>query len=111
VATGRASIGSIRSVERTRRGFVLHFDEGSATLRVSGDDRRQVEAALRGVGLTIVDEWGARVDESQFVKEQDPRFNRRVGPGFFVFLVESFAPLSVVGWLHRRRVRQSSDDA
>ena len=40
-------------------------------------NRRSVEETLRAAGVTIVDEYGARIDDSQFEKELDPEFVRR----------------------------------
>jgi hypothetical protein len=102
------------TAERVRGGFVLHL--GGATpstrqLRVARGDRREVECALRSLGVTIVDEYGARIDESQYARELDPAFNRKVGPGFAMFFLEAFGPRTVAHWLRRRGVRQSSDDA
>jgi hypothetical protein len=102
--------GFVLTAERARRGFVLHVVHGEHVLRVRKRDRRDVERALRSLNVTIVDEWGARIDESQFAKEEDPEFNRNVGPGFWRMMWESFAPLFILNWGWRRRMRQSSDD-
>ena len=101
----------IRSLERTRRGFVLHLTEGAKALRVRQRDRRAIEEALRTLGVIVVDEYGARIDASQFEKEADPEFNRNAGPPLVHLLIDSFAPMAIVRWHHGRRVRQSSDDA
>jgi hypothetical protein len=101
----------IRSVERTRRGFVIHFGRGVATMRVKPSDRRRVEAAFRSLGVVIVDEWGAQIEESQFAKEADPQFNRNVDDGLPSFWVALLTPNWYLRYRHRRLVRQSSDDA
>lgn len=56
---------ALRSAERTRFGFILHLDNGSRRVYVRRKDRREVERALRGAGVVIVDEWGAQIDQSQ----------------------------------------------
>lgn len=99
------------SAERTRLGFVLHFQEGSRRILVRRRDRRPVELGLRTLGVQIVDEYGARIDETQFEKEADPAFNKNPGPRLSQLLVDSFAPMWVVRWHQGRRVGQSSDDA
>jgi hypothetical protein len=101
----------IRSRERTRRGFFLHLNEGPKLLRVKRADRRVVEQAFRRLGIVVVDEHGARIDESQFKKEAEPTFNQNVDPPMSEWVVDSFAPLWFVNWYRGRRVRQSSDDA
>jgi hypothetical protein len=107
----RNSTGVIRSLERTRRGFILHLSDGPKSLGVKRTDRRVVEEAFRRLGIVVVDEYGARIDESQFQKEADPMFNQNVDLPISEWLVDSFAPLWFVNWFHGRRVRQSSDDA
>lgn len=97
------------SVERSRHGFVLHRRHGESKVYVRSRDRRHVERIFRDLGITIVDEWGARIDESQFEKESDPTFNRKAGSGWRS-MYESLAPLTLINWRLRRDMRQSSDD-
>jgi len=92
----------IRSVERTRRGFILHLADGAWELKVRPPGRRPVEFAFRALGVEVVDEWGARIDLSQFEKESDPAFNRKVGPGFWGFFVMAFFPLLYFWWQAKR---------
>jgi hypothetical protein len=99
---------SIRSLERTRRGFILHLNAGPRELRVRDCDRRAVEGVFRSLGVIVVDEFGARIDPSQFEKEADPEFNRNAGPPLMHLLIDSFAPMPIVRWHRGRRVRQSS---
>lgn len=99
------------SAERTQQGFRLHLRDGAATMRVRRSERRRIEAALRSVGVVVVDEFGAIVDDSQFEKEADPAFNRRIGPGFVGFLAMAFGPRWLAGLIHQRHMRQLSDDA
>jgi hypothetical protein len=111
----RASVtfGEIVTAERiaSRRGFQLHgpsWQRLVVVIRRSG--QRRFEQQLRAHGVVIVDEWGARIDDSQFEKEADPRFNWNVDDGP-PFLVAAFAPMFVVRWWDRVTMRQSSDDA
>lgn len=103
----------IRSIERTWRGFRLHLEDGSVVLRVSKRDRRVIEAAFRNLGVPVVDEYGARIDESQFEKElvapEQLRDPDAIGAWRLVALM--LTPNWFLGWRDRRRVRQSSDDA
>jgi hypothetical protein len=73
--------------------------------------RRGVESALRENRVQIVDEFGCRIDRSQFDKEADPRFNGKVGPGFWGFLAMAFGPKWLIARLDARYMRQSSDSA
>jgi hypothetical protein len=73
--------------------------------------RRSVEAALREQGVQLVDEYGCRIDQSQFEKESDPRFNRKIGPGFWAFLVMAYGPRWLSARLDAKYMRQSSDSA
>ena len=69
--------GEILSAERmpSGRGFRLHVLSGEPLTMIVGKDRqRDIEKSLRGGGVQIVDEYGARIDESQFDKEADPEF-------------------------------------
>jgi hypothetical protein len=67
----------VLSAERRWYGFALHVASGpNWKLVARRRDRRQIEGELRRRGIVIVDEWGARVDQSQFEKEADPGFNR-----------------------------------
>lgn len=98
------------SAERSRLGFVFHLSVGvTRRLYVRRGDRRAVERVLRDLHVLIVDEWGARIDESQFEKEADPLFNRNPGPGFWRIMYQSFAPLWFINWRIGRHMRQSSD--
>jgi hypothetical protein len=72
-------------------------------------NRRSMESAFRAAGLIVVDEWGARIDESQFEKELNPDYNKDVGPSGWRILYESFAPVWLINWGFRRHMRQSSD--
>jgi hypothetical protein len=72
---------------------------------------RSFEADLRAARVVIVDQWGARIDFSQFAKEEDPEFNRDVDDGLPPLLVTLLTPNAVLRWRLRRLMRQSSDDA
>jgi hypothetical protein len=101
----------IRSVERSRRGFILHVEDGVRELRVRLRDRRAVELEFRALGLVIVDQYGCRIDDSQFEKEADPDFNRKIGPGSLGFLGMAFGPKWLSHRLDARYMRQSYDNA
>lgn len=88
--------GEILSAERLQRGrsLRLHTLAGEdVVLRAPRGGRRELERLLRDAGVTIVDEYGARIDQSQFEKEADP----------------TFVPRSVAEY--RRDVGQWSDSA
>ena len=71
---------SVVTAERrvVRSGFHLHLSQGSRfSVRVRRGRLRKFENQLRNRGVVIVDEYGARVDQSQFEKEADPHFVRR----------------------------------
>ena len=72
--------GELLSAERmpSGRGFQLHVLSGDVLTMVVGKRRRRaVERSLRDAHVQVVDEYGARIDESQFRKEEDPEFVRR----------------------------------
>ncbi len=109
-----ASWGEILSAERlaSGRGFRLHLRSAERVVLVTGRKSwRTAERSLRDAGVIVVDEFGARIDESQFDKEADPSFNRKVGPGFAGSLWDAFAPNWYLAWRYRRDMRQSSDNA
>ena len=65
-------------------GLRLHLrSHQPIVVLVKRRSRRSVESTLRDHGVQIVDEYGCRIDQSQFEKESDPRFNRKIGPGFW----------------------------
>jgi hypothetical protein len=98
-AFGRNSLG-VLSAERIWYGFALHaVSAPNWRLVVRRRDRRLVEEELRRRGLVIVDEWGARVDQSQFEKEADPGFNRL--PTDWNAFRDALTP----NFIHRRRAR------
>jgi hypothetical protein len=104
----------ILSVERlsSERGFVLHNKETKSLVVMTGKRRRrEVERLLRDQGVLIVDRYGARIDESQFEKEADPEFNRHPGESIWPLLRVVLTPNAVLGWRHRRIMRQSSENA
>jgi len=59
----------------------------------------------------IVDQYGARIDESQFEKEADPKFNTRFEESIWSLLLVVLTPNAVHRWRYRRSMRQWSDDA
>ena len=73
--------------------------------------RREAEQCLRDGGVLIVDQYGARIDESQFEKEADPYFNQRPGESVWSLLLITLTPNAVLRWRYRRAMRQWSDDA
>jgi len=81
---------------------MLHLDGDPRALRVRQRDRRAVEAAFRSLDVRVVDSWGAQVDDSQFVKEADSAFNRKIGPSFCGFYVLAFMPRLYLWWQNRR---------
>lgn len=106
--------GEIVTAERmaSRLGFRLHAHGWeSLVVLVRRSAQRGFEEELRAGGVVIVDDLGARIDESQFEKEVDPEFNRNVDDGFPPFLLAAFAPMFVLRWWERWSMRQSSDDA
>jgi hypothetical protein len=108
------AFGEIVTAERvaSRIGFRLHGrDWEKLMVVVRRSQQRSVERHLRAGGVVIVDEWGARIDDSQFEKEAHPEFNRNVDDGFPPFVLATFAPMFVLRWWERRSMRQSSDDA
>jgi hypothetical protein len=103
--------GRVLTIERAKRGFRLHLESGaSARMFVRRRERRPTEREFRRRGLVIVDEWGARIDESQFAKEGDPRFNRKSDPEYLSWW-EFYLPMFLLKRRESRHVRQSSDDA
>lgn len=70
-----------------------------------------MEAELRERDVQVVDEYGCRIDQSQFAKEADPRFNRKIGPGCLGFLALAFGPKWLGARLNAKYMRQSSDNA
>jgi hypothetical protein len=106
-----SNIDEVRTAERTRLGFTLHGANDQTRVYVRKRDRRTIEGVFRQLGVVIVDEYGARIDKSQFEKERDPSFNKNPGPGFWRLMYELFMPLWVLNWRWRRDMRQSSDDA
>jgi hypothetical protein len=107
-----ARSNEILSVERTRSGFRIHSRNCvPAAIRVEKGARRGVEAELRAAGMVIVDEWGARIDASQFEKEADPAFRKLRTDDDLPSALWALVPNWYLGWRHRRLVRQSSDDA
>ena len=118
VGEGRGEIevplSELLSVERMafRNGLRLHLrSHEPIVVLVRRCSRRTVESVLREGGVQIVDEYGCRIDESQFEKEADPRFNRKVGPGFWGFLGLAFGPKWLGARLDATYMRQSSDNA
>ena len=106
--------GEILSSERRSSGWGLRLHLASAkpvVVTVRPRACRAVEGKLRSAGVTIVDEYGAQIDQSQFDKEADPSFNHKVGPGFWYLVGALLTPNWYLGWRHRRLMRQSSDDA
>ena len=101
----------ILSVERSRRGFVMHVEDGARVLQVQRKDRRAVKQEFRTMGVVIVDHYGCRIDQSQFDREANPEFNRRVGPGLWGFLGMAFGPKWLSHRLNNRYLRQSYDNA
>ena len=106
-------VPEVRSVERTRRGFRVHYARASSrSVRVRPRLRRDVEAHLRELGAVIVDEYGAQIDASQFEKEADPAFRKlRTNDDLPSLLYGLLVPNWYLRWRFRRVVRQSSDDA
>jgi hypothetical protein len=108
------TFSEILSAERlcSGRGFRLHSHERESLVVLTGKDkRRDAERRLRDGGVLIVDQYGARIDESQFEKEADPDFNRRPGESVWPLLLIVLTPNVVHRWRHRRLMRQWSDDA
>ena len=70
-----------------------------------------MEAVVREVGCLVVDEYGARIDRSQFEKEADPKFNTRFEESIWSLLLVVLTPNAVHRWRYRRSMRQWSDDA
>jgi hypothetical protein len=104
-------VGRVLSAERTRKGFALHLvDDRPRELKVRKRDRREVESAMRELGVVMVDQFGCRIDISQFEKEADPSFNRKIGPGFWGFWVLAFGPSWAANRMLRRHMRQLSDN-
>jgi nitric oxide synthase oxygenase domain/subunit len=101
----------ILSVERSRRGFVLHVEDGTRELRVRSKHRRAVEHEFRELGVVVVDQHGCAIDQSQFDRELNPQFNRKIGPGLWGFLGTAFGPKWLSHRLHERYMRQSYDNA
>jgi hypothetical protein len=102
------------SVERMAfgNGLRLHLrSHHPIVVLVKRGARRSVESALREHGVQIVDEYGCRIDQSQFDKEADPSFNSKIGPGFWAFLGLSFGPRWLGARLDAKYMRQSSDNA
>ena len=96
----------------SRHGFRLHgrgWKNLVVLVRRSG--QRGFEETLRAGGVVIVDEYGARIDASQFDKEADPEFNRNVDDGLRSLFSALITPNWYLGWRYRRSMRQSSDDA
>jgi hypothetical protein len=108
----RIPLDRIASVERLSSGlgFRLHLYGGTSVV-VLAWRRRSLEAQFRATRLVIVDEWGAQIDASQFEKEGDPTFRRLRTDDDLPSLWWALVPNSYLRWRHRRRVRQSSDDA
>lgn len=63
------------------------------------------------MGVVIVDEYGARIDASQFAKEGDPQFNKRDGIEVRSALRLLLTPNFVLRRRLRHSMRQWSDDA
>jgi len=109
----RASLtfGEIVSAERLQsgRGFRLHTQGwGSLVVLVAKSKCREVERRLRDGCVLVVDQCGARIDESQFEKEADPEFNTRFEENVGSLFRASCGAL----WSQcRRSMRQWSDDA
>jgi hypothetical protein len=82
----------VLSIERTRRGFALHLVDGARRLDVAKRERRAVEGAFRSLGVTVVDEYGCRIDQSQFDREADPTFNHKLGPSAWQFWPRALVP-------------------
>ena len=107
----KASIayGEIVTAERmpSRIGFRLHGRGWQRLVVVVRRSRlRSFEERLRAGGVVIVDEWGARIDASQFAKESDPEFNRNVDDGRPPLLASLLTPNFVLRWRSRRAMRQ-----
>jgi hypothetical protein len=106
------AFGEIVTAERLSAGYGFRL-YGRAWLRLVVLMRRStvrvLEEQLRARNVVIVDEYGARIDDSQFAKEADPNFNRNVDDGFPPFLVAAFAPMFVVRWWSDRSMRHWSD--
>jgi hypothetical protein len=107
----RASVAyrEILSAERLQsgRGFRLHTRGWeSLVVLTRRRDRREAERGLRDSGVLIVDQYGARIDESQFEKEADPEFNTRFEENVWSLFRASCGAL----WSQcRRSMRQWSD--
>ena len=112
----RASIayGEILTAERmgSRIGFRFHGRGWEKLIVVVGrSGLRTFEEKLRAGGVMIVDQYGARIDESQFEKEADPKFNTRFEESIWSLLLVVLTPNAVHRWRYRRSMRQWSDDA
>ena len=107
------SFGEIRSAERlpSGRGFRLHgpaWERLRVFVRRTG--QRAFEERLRLAGVVIVDQWGARIDRSQFEKEKNPEFNRKVDDGAPSLLLTLVTPNFILARRGRGAMRQWSDD-
>jgi hypothetical protein len=116
--TGRGEVeipfAELLSVERMAfgNGLRLHLRSHRAiVVLVKRSARRSVESSLRDQGVQIVDEYGCRIDQSQFDREADPAFNRKIGPGCLGFIAMAFGPRWLSARLDAKYMRQSSDNA
>jgi hypothetical protein len=108
------AFGEILSAERLQsgRGFRLHTQGWESLVVLTGKGkRREAERRLRDGGVMIVDQYGARIDESQFEKEADPEFNTRFEESIWSLLLIVLTPNAAHRWRYRRAMRQWSDDA
>jgi hypothetical protein len=108
------AFGEIATAERleSRWGYRLHGRGWQNLVIVCRPSQmRRVEGVLRARGVVVVDQFGARIDDSQFAKEADPNFNRNVDDGLPSFFVLLFTPNFLLRRRSRRAVRQWSDDA
>jgi hypothetical protein len=108
------AFGEIVTAERlpSRIGFRLHGRGWTKlVVIVSRSGLRAFEGQLRSGEVVVVDQWGARIDESQFAKEEDPDFNRNLDTEMPGLIRTVLTPNFVLRWRSRRAMRQWSDDA